>query len=142
MFDQALEDCDQVKFLVGEKGYFTVNVSLSFLVLLSSSSLNFIKNTLFCARILFVRRSHDESLRFCKLARSYSQSMVEKVKALDIMDPVMAPRITAHARRKADEIERAAVAERKRKSAEAPRVQKILNDFESMTHREVSIYHL
>lgn len=94
------------------------------------------KSTLLRARILFVRESHDESIRFCKLASSYSQNMVETVKALDVLDQVMAARIAA--RRKADEIERAASAERKQKAEEAARVQKILDDFELMTPRGVS----
>lgn len=98
------------------------------------------KSTLLRARILFVRESHDESIRFCKLASSYSQNMVETVKALDVLDQVMAARIAA--RRKADEIERAAAAERKKKAEEAARVQKILDDFELMTPRGVSTYHL
>lgn len=34
----------------------------------------------------FVRERHERSIRFCKLASSYSQSMVEEVEALDILD--------------------------------------------------------
>lgn len=66
--------------------------------------------------------------------------MVETVKALDVLDQVMAARIAA--RRKADEVERAAAAERKKKAEEAARVQKILDDFELMTPRGVSTHHL
>lgn len=65
--------------------------------------------------------------------------MVEKVKALDILDQVVAARIAA--RRKVDEIERAAAAEHKKKPEETARIQQILYEFERMTSSEVSAHH-
>ena len=80
----------------------------------------------------------DDAIHFSKLAAKLSSAADEKVKAMDLLDRAMAARIQA--RRRADELERAAAAERKRAAEQQRRVQELLDTFEWMEPHEVSAF--
>ena len=101
------------------------------------SSAPHISSTLLRARILLDKECPDDGIHFSKLAAKLSCTADEKVKAMDLLDRAMAAHIVP--RRRADELERAAAAERERTAEQQCRAQETLDEFEQTMHHEVIV---